>query len=435
MNQMQDTAYNYNMVDIKQEVWLPEDLIPAANKEIKKLNYRVGKLGCRGITLEITDVYRDEAYDESSKEYRRSYLCILIGEAPKLNDWSLVAVIQHEQAGNIIRRLPPFNQGEDARIAPYLTGSQKCEHCGQTRLRKDTYLVAHPTEGLKEVGSSCLQEFTGYDKTDKVLSYLISLESFLEILEGDGMDDDEGIIASWLGGGIGTNRYINTLDYLIQVALVIRLYGWVSKAQTMEGNRATADIALDNLLGALKPKLVETDEDVELAMNALEWARQEIPNRPYNDYEHNLLVALASDNTNVRNTGIVASVINFYQRVLQKELERQQAALESEWVGEVNTRIVIHVKVTSCNVLGNYYGPTYCYHMVDEAGNRFTWFASNPDLEENGSPIWLLGTVKKHDSFNGVKQTVLTRCQELDPAQVIATMAKLQKLAARQPNK
>jgi hypothetical protein len=51
--------------------------------------------------------------------------------------------------------------------------------------------------------------------------------------------------------------------------------------------------------------------------------------------------------------------------------------------------------------------------MTDDVGNRFTWFSSSSVLEINTKVI-LKGTIKEHKEFKGQKQTVLSRCQELD---------------------
>jgi len=48
--------------------------------------------------------------------------------------------------------------------------------------------------------------------------------------------------------------------------------------------------------------------------------------------------------------------------------------------------------------------------LIDLSGNHLTWFASGSDMEV-GNTYKLLGTIKKHDEYNGVKQTILTRCK------------------------
>lgn len=84
-------------------------------------------------------------------------------------------------------------------------------------------------------------------------------------------------------------------------------------------------------------------------------------------------------------------------------------APESKWIGEVGERLTdLKLMVKYVNGFDGQFGFTYVYKMEDEDGNQFTWFTQK-SLEQGQSYI-VRGTVKKHDEFRGVKQTVLTRC-------------------------
>jgi hypothetical protein len=51
--------------------------------------------------------------------------------------------------------------------------------------------------------------------------------------------------------------------------------------------------------------------------------------------------------------------------------------------------------------------------MTDQAGHVFKWFSSSRALgdEVTGKPVVIKGTVKGHELYNEVKQTMLTRCK------------------------
>ena len=49
------------------------------------------------------------------------------------------------------------------------------------------------------------------------------------------------------------------------------------------------------------------------------------------------------------------------------------------------------------------------YKFTDNDGNVFIWIT--PCGVETDKTMKLTGTVKEHSEFNGVKQTVLTRCK------------------------
>ncbi len=67
-------------------------------------------------------------------------------------------------------------------------------------------------------------------------------------------------------------------------------------------------------------------------------------------------------------------------------------------------------KVVQCDSL---YGTSHLHIMSDDNGKVFIWF-SHAGAHETGADIILKGTIKKHDVRAGVKQNVLTRCEEVE---------------------
>ena len=96
-------------------------------------------------------------------------------------------------------------------------------------------------------------------------------------------------------------------------------------------------------------------------------------------------------------------------REKQWEATRLAAAAASSHVGTVGQRITITAAtaklVTSWETL---YGTTRLYKFTDNQGNVFVWRASRAIKISDGMAI--KGTVKDHSEYNGIKQTVLTRC-------------------------
>lgn len=99
---------------------------------------------------------------------------------------------------------------------------------------------------------------------------------------------------------------------------------------------------------------------------------------------------------------------------------------QSEFVGNVGDKIEVAVKVNlvvDCSYRLNAYTKvdTDLLIMNDEKGNVITWKTSSyPNLKIDGKTHYIrnfdgsfkiIGTVKEHTTYNGVKQTVLTRCK------------------------
>lgn len=51
--------------------------------------------------------------------------------------------------------------------------------------------------------------------------------------------------------------------------------------------------------------------------------------------------------------------------------------------------------------------------MTDEEGHEFKWNSSCGMEAQKGETVTIKGTIKAHEEYNGVKQTVLTRCKEV----------------------
>lgn len=97
----------------------------------------------------------------------------------------------------------------------------------------------------------------------------------------------------------------------------------------------------------------------------------------------------------------------------------------SEFVGEIKSRIervVTFIGESSYEREAYTYGweTVYVYKFADEDGNMLVWkttsslgyWDENDDwnVVDPGENIKLRGTVKQHNVYNGIKQTVLNRC-------------------------
>ena len=86
----------------------------------------------------------------------------------------------------------------------------------------------------------------------------------------------------------------------------------------------------------------------------------------------------------------------------------------SEYIGEEKERLRnLHVVLKGSRLVESYYGTSILY-TFNMGENVITWFCSGAGLDDDieiGDTLLLTGTVKKHQVYNGVKQTVLNRCK------------------------
>ncbi len=110
----------------------------------------------------------------------------------------------------------------------------------------------------------------------------------------------------------------------------------------------------------------------------------------------------------------------------ERERAREQAEKErkaiSQYIGSIGDRIK-NVPVTFIFVrfFDGFYGTTSIMKFKDDNGNVIIWKTnSSPEiLDKNGNEIvinegtrlYITGTIKEHNEYNDEKQTILTRCK------------------------
>ena len=100
------------------------------------------------------------------------------------------------------------------------------------------------------------------------------------------------------------------------------------------------------------------------------------------------------------------------QGIWKMGAELNKTSSHSVHVGEIKERLRdMHGTFVSAKYFENEWGGKYIY-TFDIDGNIFTWFSQSIlDNDINpGDAIVLTGTVKDHTEFNGILQTVLSRC-------------------------
>ena len=107
------------------------------------------------------------------------------------------------------------------------------------------------------------------------------------------------------------------------------------------------------------------------------------------------------------------------EKLKAEELRKLNGTPEPQHVGKVGEKLIRKVKLaftaifeTNFHAKGYWTSNTnYLHKFVDEAGNVFVWKTTLfLDLDRNQEVI-IKGTIKAHDEYDGVKQTVLTRCK------------------------
>jgi|SRR5580765_1384014 len=387
-----------------EEFLIPSQNINALEEKLHSLNKRAKRLHCSPISFEKLGTERKE---DDNGIVSIFYRVQVSGEKPCINGWTFVATLEHTGEGNIIHAIP--NMISEGELIRYRDQESQCDHCRKNRRRIDTYLLRNDAGEIKQVGKSCLKDFTGADSRDPMMVASMAECLALAIEAAESCEDD------LLGGGYGGKvSAIDLTYYLSWVHACMRKYGWVSRsAAEIDGRTATANDALQAMDYYSKYPSPQTfkfnDQDREEAKKALEWIR----NGDWNansDYLYSVSVATKGSIIDHRHLGLAASLFVAYGRAMEKERELKQVAAVSEWQGEVGKRSVFKLMCNAVHYSEGSYGTTSIYKLSDEKGNQFVWFSSQ-DVLEVETEYTLKATVTSHDEYKGVHQTIIKRCK------------------------
>ena len=373
------------------------------SKKLTTISNKCAKYGCEFHFEELGETFRN-VKDEDSGEIRTArFITVDVSGKAQISNWEFIATIEHSKPINIIRSFRP----EVEIPAHFYTVDTYCEHCKTRRYRKDTYIVRNTETGeFKQVGKSCLRDFTGGLSAEQVASYI---SWFDEVIKGEYVEP-------------GFKSYDSTEEVLQFAVESARLYGF-TKTEAYADADSTRDVVCEQLhrYGRYRDRITRDGFDPDHKGNAektkaiMAWV-ESLPEQL--GYISNLKATMARSYCERRDIGIICSAVASYNREMEyqarKAVQKKQAS-NSQWVGNEGDRIELHnLQVRLLTSWETMYGVTYLYKFIDEQGNTLTWKTGKwlgvtdeitPDLR-----ISLKGTIKKHSEFNHELQTELTRC-------------------------
>jgi hypothetical protein len=397
---------------------IPHPNLPTFHERLAKLVKRAHKIGVEAPTYtEVRQVPKvvKETTDDIDPETGRAMVVervimmhhlAIFHPNVVVSGWEFMAKLEHTEEGNILHTLP----GKEIPLQ-YRNCDAWCEHCKMRRNRRDTFVLYHAVDDKwQQVGRNCLADFLGRDAE----RYADAAEMYYTV---DQLGEASESYSE--GGGGGGPRYEMLDRYLTYVAEVIAHVGWRSRSTAYNyGGAATADIALRHLWRRkYDPKMdlfrEPTDKSAEEAKAAIQWA-EDITDEEvlHSEYLHNIRVIARRGVVGDKQFGYAASIVSGYKRHLgELELKARGERKESQWVGQEGDRRIFDLLVEKVIQLDSNFGPSSQLHiMSDEDDNRFIWFAHGTSLDQ-GRKVLLKGTIKKHTERQGVKQTMLTRCE------------------------
>lgn len=409
---------------------IPNDCWSEFQARFKKLNKRAAKLGSSAIHVEVLDsditvqrchVTKDCDGNERHRMVNlQARLVTITGKAPQLEGFQFIARVEYLSDGTstLFHTVPGSETKVDERFRSL--GRGVCEHCNKVRSRKDTFIVLETATGKQtQVGRQCLADFTGINNPQAILSGAAIWHTFSQFRDA----------CDYVGGNqMFWSSAIDVRWALELTSAYLSTFGWVPKSAGV--GTPTAGL-VSRHFGNYQPgdkeraemrshrELAETQEHQERAHKVFMWLKDELADKKNkSDYEHNLVTLSTQDVCEQKHLGIVCSAVAAYQRAMNQavEYDKRRAATKSidamsGFVGTVGERlkavsgVIEFVKALEPGA----WGPRTLVKLRDSNGNVFTWFASGDRDLNPGEAVTFSGTVKKHDEYQGTKQTVLSR--------------------------
>jgi hypothetical protein len=374
--------------------------MPWLMDRVEKLNKKADKLGTPAIVFSVIRSYNKLTKDANGREYVKPMNEIAIsGIAPKLAGWSFQGTIQHTENGNILRAI-----NETAIPEAYRSVKRLCDHCNKDRNRKDTYLVVNENNEFKQLGKSCLKDYTGHISP----AHLAMLAEFIDQLNN--ADQNEYPSSGHYPLEVFTGEFLRMC-----CESVVAHGGFVTRKQaelgteTATANRAWMSLFPPRMTSTFVP-LSHTTAGAELydkVVSALVDLEQK---KDISAFEHNILMVWKQGVVTNRETGLFAAAILIYERALVKKLNLALDQ-ESNWVGTVKDRTEFTLTVSKKMSYDSAFGFVTIILMKDSVGNVFVWKTSTGTSSVSvGDTLKIKGTIKKHETYHEVKQTILTRC-------------------------
>lgn len=333
----------------------------------------------------------------------------LVYPAITLDSWQMVARIKSEAAGNLIVSKIPHSEIPER----FKTRGDHCDHCQTSRNRRFTYLLKKYGGEMKQVGGTCLRDFTND-------AYALDKAKMLE-LETELTEKVEAMPPFVVSNLMLKPLVIDLENYLVHVACAIRENGFIGRQQVADDctMMATCDfawLAFQAHCQSTKAHAYSTptDEDLATVRASVSWANGLTEEQlSSSDYLRNVAAIAARPELQRHQIGLAASIVQTYLREQRRKAEEAKP-IRSTHVGTLGERTEFKgLKCTKVSAQHHARGITHLHRFIDPMENVISWFSSNTRLEE-GVCYDLLCTVKKHDVFKGVPQTTVTRAKVLN---------------------
>jgi hypothetical protein len=372
-------------------------------------------------TIEVYDPLAKVRGHGTDKKHVGIMLAVVEVEGcePRLGQWDIVGYryMANDRAG----ATHYFKSGE---VPGHMTGALCCDHCNTKRKRRETMVVKSDEGEFKEIGSTCLADFTGVNFNEGFLGSVRDAGVLLGEIEK---------ASNWSFNDADIDLRDEVRNVLAVAASIVRADGFVSSRVANEsGQASTSSLVAEEMYRLNSPDVdpnsvmvIETDFQQADQIIAFFKARTE-----EGDFYRSVRSCLDRGLADRRDIGLLAAAAGTYLRAMEIERGREngKAVVEkSTHVGEIGKSETFVATVKDQRHVTTAYSDFWAITLVDGSNNLYSWLTNNKQDFVTGDRYEFKGTVKKHEverygDFQGASVTQLKNVkakQRLAPEVVI----------------
>lgn len=394
---------------------IPAHHVPEMTVKLEKLGRRAEKLG-----LGVSFFSVSERYVAKVRGLRQVFVDVTVNmPVPKLDGYEFVAYGERTTDKDVV-----WSVAENTSIPAWFSNDNdgECDHCGHDRDRR--YLAifrSTETQILRQVGKSCMRDFTGIDNAEKMVEFFRYIDEIRK--EREEREPADGAFAERF-------HSLETLS-MFTLACVDR-WGWIPKRSHdwENGIVATAMQVFNMMYPApcdlkeskeIRQYLDDNEESLERRVRAAceAWESDDAETQ----YVFNLQSLIRGGIVSRRHEGLAISMAPVHEQKLAKLKSQALNPTENAGhFGEIKKR-ERGIRLTVTRVGPIQYGDFGAYAYVDlvtENGHVISWANGKPETDnmQIGDKIIADFTPQAHNEFKGVSQTRVNRLaiKELMPA-------------------
>ena len=379
-------------------------------RRIEKIQAQAVKLGLAQWDVVIGDKeWREIANPDHEQSFVPGYGRIkiegsavsIVGQAPVLAGWKFLAKIEHDDGGNLVKRMV----GGDNSPAEWHSCGAGCDHCQTSRERKNTYMLSNVSTGeVKQVGSTCVSDFLGEQQRDPdKISALF--ERFVDLGLDFDYDPDKEVAA-----GRVTDIGFSPVDLMAATLKIVEEDGgYLSADKANIGSCLSTGDRLQAAFWAAKPIVVTPGvAHIDQAKQAVAWLKDQ--KTVDSLWLRNIAFLADREAITCKNAPLFGSGFVAWNRELQKQLRTERGA--GDWIGEAGAKVATVATLERRGSYDNAYGTVAVLSFRDEEGNGMVWKTQSPPQGLMlGSTYHIAATVKAHGEYKGDKQTEVIRAK------------------------